>query len=127
MQAYGRIVTGPSSIENFTFVNVSSTLWSPVMGNPRLLSVSDSATDTNPSTAKFTNKLEGEYTWDFSLDLPKEVIIPYGRRNEPHVFTLPQTFYERHSRVSVAYEVAIRIVRGKLKEDHRSVYTVARK
>ncbi|KAF8802490.1 hypothetical protein BYT27DRAFT_7172935 [Phlegmacium glaucopus] len=121
VSAYGQIVTGASAVEKLTFVNVSSTLWSPIMGNPRSLSISDSATGSNSgtSTARFTSKLEGEYSWDFSLDLPKEVVVPSGLRNDLHIFSLPQTFYERHTRVKVTYEVVVRIVRGKLRTDHR--------
>ena len=124
MQAYGQIVTGHMSArEKLTFVEVSSTLWSPVMGNPRLSSITGSNPDVN--VAKFTSKLEGEYTWDFSLDLPKEVVVSSGpHSNERQAFSLPQTFYEHHTRVRIAYEVAVRIVRGKLRVDHRSVVQV---
>lgn len=93
------------------------------MGNPRLWSVGNPATDSDPGmiTSKFTSKLEGEYVWDFSLNLPKEVIVPSGLHNMPQVFSLPQTFYESHTRVRVVYEVALRIVRRKLRADPRSV------
>lgn len=117
MQACGQIV---NAMEKLIFVDVSSTLWSPTMGNPRILS---SATGANPptSTATFTGKLEGEYIWDFTLDLPKEVVMPCGFHNKPRVFTLPQSFHERQTKVSIAYEVVVRVVRGKLRADHRYV------
>jgi len=121
ISAYGQIVTGQSAVEKFTFVEVSSTLWSTTMGNRRLESVGNSATGSDPGmiTGEFTSKLEGEYIWDFSLNLPKEIIVPSGLHNEPQVFNLPQTFYERHTRVRIVYEVALRIVRRKLRADPR--------
>ncbi|KAF9563246.1 hypothetical protein CPC08DRAFT_686837 [Agrocybe pediades] len=129
----GQVITGANQGEQLTFVDIQRTVWSQSDGEPQNTS-SDSGdssplpptTATNitgngnaPPSPKFTGKLQGDYTWQFSIDLPKQVVVPFGNRNEPQIFRLPATFNERHTRASVCYNVTLRLNRGKLRTDHR--------
>ncbi|KAF8968090.1 hypothetical protein BDZ97DRAFT_1916317 [Flammula alnicola] len=135
----GKIIAGANPNQHLTFVEVSSTLWSQDEGHPRNLSETNAAlfptisspssragsSNTSASSAgtglglgKFNGKLQGEYTWDFSLDMPREVAIPHGRRKEIGMFSPPQTFNERHGSVSINYEVSVRFSRGKWQTDY---------
>lgn len=48
--------------------------------------------------------------------------MPTGLRKEPHVFNLPQTFSERHTRATISYEVSLKLIRNKLRADHRQAF-----
>ncbi|TFK27773.1 hypothetical protein FA15DRAFT_665995 [Coprinopsis marcescibilis] len=109
------------SIENsgdqqLFFLNVQKTIWSPAMGDPY---PSQESPNSSPSTVGHASRLSGSYEWQFSVDLPREVVLPYGPRKQLGVFKLPQTFMERHARATICYEVALRIRRGRLKPDYR--------
>ncbi|KAF8905075.1 hypothetical protein CPB84DRAFT_1845157 [Gymnopilus junonius] len=121
----GQVITGANQGEQLTFINILRTLWSQTEGEPRNTNPDneDSSLAGTPeatgSSPKYTGKLQGEYTWHFSIPLPKEVVLPLGSRNEPQVFTPPATFNERHARASVAYEVSLKLTRGKLRPDQK--------
>jgi len=132
-QVHGQVITGANQGEQLTFVDIQRTLWSQSDGEPQNTS-SDSgdstpvpllnpgganSSGTPPPSPKFTGKLQGDYTWHFSIELPKQVVVPFGNRNEPQVFRLPQTFNERHARASICYDVSLRLNRGKLRADYR--------
>jgi len=121
ISVHGQFITGANQGEQLTFLDVSKTLWSQSEGDPRHVDPydRDSSSAATSTPTKFTGKLQGDYTWPFSIDLPKEVLVPFGGRNEPQVFTLPQTFTERHERASIRYEVSVRFIRAKLQKDHR--------
>jgi hypothetical protein len=124
LQAHGQFITGASQGEQLTFVDVSKTLWSQTEGEPTNINPCDGGSSSLTSSAppKFTGKLQpGDYSWPFSIDLPKEVLVACGNRNEPQVFTLPQTFVERHTRPSIRYEFSVRFTRSKLRGDDRYV------
>ena len=70
------------------------------------------ATPTPPK--KFNGKLQGDYTWPFAIDLPKEVLL-----NRKKMYTLPETFNERQTRAYITYDVSVRFVRNKLRTDYR--------
>lgn len=94
-------------------------LWSQADGEPRNASSSDSDSSPLPNSLKFSGKLKGEYTWPFSIDLPKQVVMASGHRREPQVFHPPQTFNERHTRATISYEICLKLLRNKLRIDHR--------
>ncbi|TFK40192.1 hypothetical protein BDQ12DRAFT_680492 [Crucibulum laeve] len=112
----GLIISGANSGEQFTFLDMTSTLWSQAMGNPN-----DPPSDSTPE--KYTKKLYGEFTWPYSIPIPKETTVPAGPRDEMQVFRLPQTFLERHTRASIQYEILLRIGRNKLRTDHKLTAT----
>ncbi|KAF5326885.1 hypothetical protein D9619_004143 [Psilocybe cf. subviscida] len=117
----GQFITGANQGEQLSFIDISHTLWTQTDGEPRNVNSGDgdsSPTTPNPPT-KYSGKLVGNYTWSFSIDLPKQVVVPYGKQNEPQIFTPPQTFNERHTRASINYEVSLRLGRNKLRVDHR--------
>ncbi|KAJ6513063.1 hypothetical protein C8R45DRAFT_1088145 [Mycena sanguinolenta] len=104
----GQIITGALPSEMVTFIDLPTTLWSRSMGDPR-----------NPTNGgnKWSEKLKGKYVWPFSISLPPTVSVPYLGRNE--VFRLPETFFERHTRGQIEYEIAVRFTRAKLRSDHK--------
>jgi len=104
-------------------MEISKTLWSQSEGDPRNVDSHDGGPSSaaTPVSPKFNGKIQGDYTWPLSIDLPKEVLIPYGNRNEPKVFTLPETFNERHTQASIVYEVSVRFIRNKLRAGRRYV------
>ncbi|KAF9533876.1 hypothetical protein CPB83DRAFT_804836 [Crepidotus variabilis] len=145
----GQVITGLNQGEQLCFINISETLWSQSMGDPRLaasryspectgrkasfgqhLTVSpktqgdlspSSSRSTSKTSAKFAGKIPaGEYFWDFSIDLPKEVLLPATPGGKPQLFHPPQSFNERHTRASVIYEVLVKFGRTSIfLSDHR--------
>ncbi|KAJ4477346.1 hypothetical protein J3R30DRAFT_3291468 [Lentinula aciculospora] len=102
----GKVLSGA---RQHIFLDHSQTLW-PL-------------SSTHSDGLKLESKLQGEYSWPFSIHLPKEVTLTVGSRDAPRVevFRLPHTFMERHARASVQYEVIVRFARGLLKTDHRII------
>ncbi|KAJ7031300.1 hypothetical protein C8F04DRAFT_701302 [Mycena alexandri] len=105
----GQIITGATPSEMVTFVDLPITLWSRSMGDPRKPGVG----------GKWSQKLRGEYVWPFSISLPPTVTLPAAVGRAEEVFRLPQTFFERHTRGQIEYEVTVRFTRTKLRSDHR--------
>ncbi|KAJ7104001.1 hypothetical protein B0H15DRAFT_808037 [Mycena belliarum] len=95
----GRIVTGSSVDDTYTFHTQSVPLWSKA--------------DSRASGA--ATKLLGICVFPFSIPMPKAVSIKDGGRDT--LFRLPETFLERHTRASVSYEISITVSRGKLRTD----------
>lgn len=122
---------GASKGERFTFLDVSETLWSQDMGDPRthqLDTASSRSTEQSDgphshvergSPSKFTPKLFGNFVWKFQLKFPKEVSLRNGK--EVGTYSLLQTQSERHTRACVRYEVIVCFVRGKLRSDNKYV------
>jgi hypothetical protein len=110
------------------------TLWSAEQGVPPRNNVPNNASvshvnsrvdssNTSASSAgagaKSGVKLEGEFVWNFAIELPKQVAVPHGRQKQIELFNLPQTFIERQARVSITYEILVRFARGKWQTDYR--------
>ncbi|KAF7336764.1 hypothetical protein MVEN_02111600 [Mycena venus] len=106
----GQIITGATPSEMVTFIDLPTTLWSRSMGDPRKPS-----SDGNRN--KWSEKLKGKYVWPFSISLPPTVTLPFAGQEE--IFRLPESFFERHTRGQIEYEVAVRFTRAKLRSDHR--------
>lgn len=51
--------------------------------------------------------------------------MPTGTHNEPQVFHPPQTFNERHTRATISYEISLKLIRNKLRADHRYVQYIS--
>jgi hypothetical protein len=113
-----------------TFVDLPTTLWSRSMGDPRNLGSGIGSGSNN----KWSEKLKGSYVWPFSITLPKAVSLKDGGSDT--LYRLPEvcrsqsapmtfikfkheTFFERHTRGQIEYEVAVRFTRAKLRPDHR--------
>ncbi|KAJ6513064.1 hypothetical protein C8R45DRAFT_1088146 [Mycena sanguinolenta] len=95
----GRIVTGSSIDDSYVFLNQSLSLWSK--------------TDSRSTGA--ATKLLGPCVWPFSIPLPKAVSLKDS--GDDSLYRLPETFLERHTRASVAYEICVLVSRGKLRTD----------
>ncbi|KAJ7707529.1 hypothetical protein B0H17DRAFT_520623 [Mycena rosella] len=109
----GQITTGATPSEMMSFIDLSTTLWSRSMGDPR------QPGDGNTAQHKWNQRLKGKYVWPFSISLPPTVCIPGAFGGQDEVFRLPQTFFERHTRAQIEYEVVVRFTRTKLRSDHR--------
>ncbi|KAJ7650105.1 hypothetical protein FB45DRAFT_731348 [Roridomyces roridus] len=92
----GRIVTGAGVNDTYIFLSQSLPLWSKA--------------DSRASGA--ATKLLGASVWPFSIPLQKAVSGKDGV-----LYRLPETFLERHTRASVAYEISVLVSRGKLRPD----------
>lgn len=103
MQVTGRVASG-SGADNLQFLNIVVPIWSRSPDQPRLPSPSEGASGS---------KLRGQCSWELSISLPAEVLIS-GR-----MARLPETLNDRDVAVTVQYEVAIKIGRGKLRSDSR--------
>ncbi|KAF9528462.1 hypothetical protein CPB83DRAFT_894250 [Crepidotus variabilis] len=114
-----------------TFLDTSHIIWSQSMGDPRHTASkftlkSPNRPESNTSiaaTTPFTGKIvEGEYFWEFSIELPKEVPVPVGKDRNPKIFLLAQTFAERHIHASVAYEMVMKVTTTNfLRMNHRTL------
>ena len=104
----GRILTGPNIDDSFAFLNHTQPIWAKSPDLPRLPS---------PSDATLSDKLLGHCVWPLSIPIPRTVDAPTGAGNT-RSFRLPETFLERHTRVSVQYDLTINVSRGKLRADN---------
>ncbi|KAJ7227370.1 hypothetical protein GGX14DRAFT_488992 [Mycena pura] len=95
----GRLVTGSSVDDSFTFLRQELPLWS------RAESRSSGA----------ASKLLGTSLWPFSIPLPKAVSVKDVGGDT--LYRLPETFLERHIRASITYEISVLVSRGKLRSD----------
>lgn len=97
-QVRGRIITGPTEHQSYTFLSHQTTVWSKAHGDPRQVL-------PGPSTSKFDGKLApGHYTWPFSFDFPTEAALP-GESRPSEQYRIPRTFRERGANVSVLYDL----------------------
>ncbi|THU84194.1 hypothetical protein K435DRAFT_688088 [Dendrothele bispora CBS 962.96] len=115
----GQIIGGAQNSDVLTFLELPKVLWS---ASPNPLSSTSKAANLLPGPKQKSNKLQqGSHSWPFSIDLPKEVALTVGPKDAPkvEVYRLPQSFFERHARARVHYEVTVRFVRGLLKTDWR--------
>ncbi|TFK40191.1 hypothetical protein BDQ12DRAFT_628002 [Crucibulum laeve] len=103
----GRIITGAHSDDSFTFLSHTLPIWAKSLDTPRVPS---------PSEGTSRTKLLGHCVWPLSIPMPRNATIPTGP-GESRTFHLPETFLERHTRVSIQYDFTILISRGKLRMD----------
>ena len=111
LQVTGRILTGPNIDDSFVFLSHTQPIWAKSPETPRLPS---------PSDAALSDRLLGHCVWPLSIPIPRTVNAPTGAGNT-RSFRLPETFLERHTRVSVQYDLTINVSRGKLRADNWSV------
>ena len=107
LQVTGRIITGSNLNDSFVFLNYTQPIWakSPVI--PRLAS---------PCDGTLGDKLLGRCVWPLSISMPRSVDVPTGA-GDTRSFRLPETFLERHTKVSIQYDFTINVSRGKLRMD----------
>lgn len=101
----GRIITGANANDVFTFLSETLPIWSKS---------SESSRVPSPSEGASGSKLLGECVWPISISLPKAVNVP-NADGEACFYRLPETFLERHTKVSVQYDFSVVINRGKLR------------
>ncbi|KAG6862470.1 hypothetical protein C0995_000016 [Termitomyces sp. Mi166 len=101
----GRIITGAHADDSCKFLTQSIPIWSKSPDVPRVPS---------PSEGASKSKLLGRCEWPLSIPLPRTVTIP-NESGSPHIYSLPETFLERHTAASIQYDFTIRISRGMLR------------
>jgi len=109
LQVTGRIITGPNIDDSFVFLNHTQPIWSKSPDSPRLPSLSDGA---------LGDRLLGHCVWPLSIPISRTANAPTGA-GDTRSFRLPETFLERHTRVSIQYDLMINVSRGKLRADNR--------
>ncbi|EIN10023.1 hypothetical protein PUNSTDRAFT_143372 [Punctularia strigosozonata HHB-11173 SS5] len=83
--------------------------------SPRFLRRSSSS-----SAPVHSGKLLGKYAWPFSMTLPKSVTLRQKNDVEGKAYVLPPSFSERSGvRVTIQYELYVKIRRGKLRVDSK--------
>ncbi|KAJ6483233.1 hypothetical protein C8R45DRAFT_830494 [Mycena sanguinolenta] len=91
IKATGSAITGPMADEKTTFWKFSTCLW----------------------TRKTAPADVGNCVCSFSIPIPSEV----GLHGDPASVRLPETFLERHTRVTVLYELSVTLSRGMFRPD----------
>lgn len=104
----GRIITGSRVDDSFAFLDHTQPIWAKSPDGP-LPSSSD---------GPLCHKLIGHCVWPLSIPISRTVSVPTGAGNT-RSFRLPETFLERHTSVSIQYDLTINISRGKLRADNR--------
>ncbi|KAL1738217.1 hypothetical protein HDZ31DRAFT_7623, partial [Schizophyllum fasciatum] len=95
----GRVITGASANDSFTFLNLNALLWSRAGGvNSENLPKGDAD------------------AWPFSIPIPRNTTVRMGDGAD-RTFPLPGTFLEKEAPVSVKYDFVVVAARGKLRSD----------
>jgi hypothetical protein len=89
----GSVITGTMVNDRTTFLKLSTVLWTRPTAPPGI----------------------GRAVWPFSIALPSEVTILHS--GQPSTFRLPENFLERHTRVTVLYEISVTLSRGMFRPD----------
>lgn len=112
----------------FTFWDLTQTLWSNEMGDPRGPNASGSnyagpSSSTSAlsqiSLTKHQSKLHGSYCWPFSITLPPKCDIAARSKQPPTPVRLPPSFSEKGAAQFINYEINVRIRRGPLRIDSK--------
>ncbi|KAG6821317.1 hypothetical protein H0H93_000178 [Arthromyces matolae] len=109
----GQIVTKVNATRNFTFLDVTKTLWSK---KENLIYPSP------PQSAiiiKRSQNMIGDHEWPFVLSLPRRISLPdLIRKHHFAVFQLPHSFNERNTPASIQYSLCLRFTRGRFRPDN---------
>ncbi|KAJ7314491.1 hypothetical protein DFH08DRAFT_1041736 [Mycena albidolilacea] len=89
----GSVITGTMADDRVRFLKLSTCLWSH-------------KTAPLPIGCGF---------WSFSLPLPNEVTVTTS--GQPSTFRMPESFLERHTRVTVLYEISVAVSRAMFRSD----------
>lgn len=113
-QVVGRVITSVDDYDSGIFLSLSQIIWSRSMGDPR-------APSASVSGASFSEKLRGDYSWPFTLTLPRDVtLLPKSNNKGPaETFFLPPTFLERSTKASIQYDIHAEVRRGRFRADSK--------
>jgi hypothetical protein len=103
----GRVVTGSAPTDCITFLDIAVPLWAK-----------PSSRSGSPFAGQSENmppKLHGTFKFPFSIPIPSSIAFDYQK------FALPHSFTEKHTRVSVCYELTVRVSRGKLRANNQLI------
>lgn len=94
------------------FLDHSQVIWSQAMGDPK-------APTESSNIEKYTEKLNGKYSWPFKVPIPREIAGKSSTSSAMQTFKLPATFSERHAKVGVHYEIRIHVRRSTFRADSK--------
>jgi len=103
-------------------LNQVVTIWDKNAGDPRMPHPSPLDFDGSKKT-KFNAKLEGTYSWPFSIPFPTEISIPH-RNGTQRVIPTPQSFLERNVNANIQYQVVVHMTHGLFKANSKSEISV---
>ncbi|VDB85673.1 unnamed protein product [Peniophora sp. CBMAI 1063] len=90
----GLILGAGQDLEPYTFLSVPETLWAQTNG-----------------------KISGTYSWTFSINIPREVVIPGNAQTPPRSYPLPPRFSERGSQAHIDYRIVVSVRRRRFSAD----------
>ena len=104
------ILTGT---DRFRFTRVIRRLWAQENGYPTI--AGETQSDGRPH--EFKGKLHGDFSWPFSVSLPRTVKLEHGEFSQ---YSLPGTFVEKsiYSRMSIVYRMLAVVTRGLFTTEH---------
>ena len=111
----GRLVVGNSDDQKIVFLEFSSVLWGKQ--HHRTSSIS------RPSSLSADALASGKHEWPFALEMPKHAVIQ-GTPDSQETCPLPESFLERHTRVSINYAITVCIDRGRFRNRSEYVCTI---
>ncbi|KAJ7743677.1 hypothetical protein DFH07DRAFT_979421, partial [Mycena maculata] len=88
----GAVVAGPLVDDRTVFWKLSSSLWTRKNSPPEI----------------------GRHVWPFAFPIPSEVT----NSGSPANFKLPESFLERHTRITVLYEISVIVTRGMFRTEN---------
>ena len=92
------------------FMQKTEQLWSPETGYPTLAET-PATEGSDQRLHGYKGKLRGKFSWSFSIELPRSI---EWKRGEAAEYSMPASFLQRQSRVSVNYRISATVVRGVL-------------
>ena len=87
-------------LEPYTFLSVSEPLWAQTNG-----------------------KISGTYSWSFSINVPREVVIPGTAQTPEKSYPLPPRFSERGSQAHIDYRIVVSVRRRRFSADSTYAFT----
>ncbi|CAK5265425.1 unnamed protein product [Mycena citricolor] len=104
----GEIINGGPAAVPIAFLDIKHCIWSASEGDPN----AGSSTSAPSSSVK----LKGAYEWPFAIRIPTTVTYKDGSQ-----YRLPHTYLDKLAFFSVRYTAELRVVRGKLRLNDRTL------
>ena len=98
------------------FLLLSETLWDSSMGDPRTVGYFIS------KGQRYSGKLDGQYTWRFSIELPRRLSLTSRQERELKIKDgerMPPSFGSRGAKPCVYYELTVEVKRHSFWCDNR--------
>lgn len=114
LQFTGDLITPEAEFS--PFLHISEDLWSLAKGDPR--GTHSDGTENQPPLP-WKEKLCGQFSWPFSLQLPNHIQMKLGQVIQ--TYKLPASFLERGANVTILYRLKVTVTRNKFQSTSRSI------